>query len=121
MATNSQIAFNPQGETVLFIADAPSPLGVQAPVSDKFSANETGQVRIVNGGTVAVYMGVGNTAAEAQTNADTALSLTANGDTASVVVLLPGAIEIMRFPYGSYFSGTSTAASNVYITPGQGL
>ena len=37
MATNSQIAFNPQGKTVVVAAAAIAPLGVQAPVDQRFS------------------------------------------------------------------------------------
>ena len=33
MATNSQIAFNPQGKTVVVAADPTAPTGVQAPAS----------------------------------------------------------------------------------------
>jgi hypothetical protein len=35
MATNSQIAFNPQGETVVVAAAAVAPLGVQVPVYER--------------------------------------------------------------------------------------
>jgi hypothetical protein len=48
MATNSQIAFNPQGETVVVAAAAVAPLGVQVPVYQKFSDHVAGQMRIVN-------------------------------------------------------------------------
>lgn len=51
MATNSQIAFNPQGKTVVVAAAVASPLGVQAPFDQRFSAQETGQVRDVNANT----------------------------------------------------------------------
>jgi len=36
-------------------------------------------------------------------------------------VLVPGAVEILRFNANTYFSGLSSAAATVYITPGQGL
>lgn len=51
MATNSQIAFNPQGKTVVVAADAVAPAGVQAPVNERFNAQATGQYRFVNAGT----------------------------------------------------------------------
>jgi hypothetical protein len=38
MATGSQIPFNPQGKTVVVAAAAIAPLGVQAPVYEKFNA-----------------------------------------------------------------------------------
>jgi hypothetical protein len=48
MATNSQIAFNPQGNTVVVAADPTAPAGVQAPAS---TVNPRGQYRIVSEGT----------------------------------------------------------------------
>lgn len=117
MATNSQIAFNPQGKTVVVAAAAIAPLGVQAPVDQRFSAQETGQVRVVNAGTVTVHLGVGPTAAAAQANAVAATA----GNPAAGIPLVPGAVEIMRFPLGSYFSGLASAATTLYITPGEGL
>ena len=117
MATNSQIAFNPQGKTVVVAAAAIAPLGVQAPVNERFSAQETGQVRVVNAGTATVHLGVGPTAAAAQANAVAATA----GNPAAGIPLVAGAVEVLRFPLGSYFSGVSGAANTVYITPGEGL
>jgi hypothetical protein len=37
MSTNSQIAFNPQGKTVVVAAAGTAPAGVQAPVYEKFN------------------------------------------------------------------------------------
>lgn len=117
MATNSQIAFNPQGKTVVVAAAAVAPLGVQAPVDQRFSAQETGQVRVVNAGTATVFLGVGPTAALAQANAVAA----AAGVPAAGIPLVAGAVEIMRFPVGSYFSGLASGATTVYLTPGEGI
>lgn len=117
MATNSQIAFNPQGKTVVVAAAAIAPLGVQATVDQRFSAQETGQVRIVNAGNATVHLGVGPTAAAAQANA---VAATAGNPTAGIP-LVAGAVEVLRFPAGWYFSGVSGAASTVYLTPGEGL
>jgi hypothetical protein len=117
MATNSQIAFNPQGNTVLVAADAVAPAGVQAPVQAKFDAQSTGQYRFVNAGTSTVFLGVGSTAAIAQTNAVAPIA----GSPALSVVLLPGAIEILRFGRNSFFSGLAAVASSVYIVPGEGI
>lgn len=117
MATNSQIAFNPQGKTVVVAAAAVAPLGVQAPVDQRFSAQETGQVRVVNAGTATVHLGVGPTAAAAQANAVAATA----GNPAAGIPLVAGAVEIMRFPAGSYFSGLASVATTVYLTPGEGL
>lgn len=117
MATNSQIPFNPQGKTIFVAADVAAPAGVQAPVSGPYVAMETGQVRIVNASANTVHLGVGSTAAIAQTNAVAA----AAGVPALGVPLLAGAVEILRFSPGVFFSGVSSAASSVFITPGQGL
>lgn len=117
MATNSQIAFNPQGKTVVVAAAAIAPLGVQAPVNERFNAQETGQVRVVNAGTATVHLGVGPTAAAAQANAVAATA----GNPAAGIPLVAGAVEILRFNQTTFFSGLSSAAATVYITPGQGL
>ena len=117
MATNSQIAFNPQGKTVVVAAAVAPPLGVQAPVDQRFNAQETGQVRIINAGNVIVHLGVGPTAAAAQANAVAATA----GNPAAGIPLVAGAVEVLRFPSGWYFSGVAGAASTVYITPGEGL
>lgn len=117
MATNSQIAFNPQGKTVVVAAAVVAPLGVQVPVNERFNPQETGQVRIVNAGTATVHLGVGPTAAAAQANAVAALA----GNPAPSVPLVAGAVEVLRFPAGSFFSGAASGATTVYLTPGEGL
>jgi hypothetical protein len=54
-------------------------------------------------------------------------TLTANavapvaGTPSAAIVLVPGAVEILRFNQDTFFSGLSSAAATVYITPGQGL
>ena len=114
MATNSQIAFNPQGDTVVVAAASTAPTGVQAPAG---TVNPRGQYRIVNAGNVTVHLGVGATAAAAQANAVAA----AAGVPAAGIPLVPGAVEILRFSAEAYFSGYSASAATVYITPGEGL
>lgn len=115
MATNSQIAFNPQGKTVVVAADAIAPAGVQVPVANGQTA--AGQFRIVNSGTVTVFLGVGSTAAAAQANAVAPVA----GIPSEAIALVPGAVEILRFGAEVFFSGLASAAATVYITPGQGL
>lgn len=61
MATNSQIAFNPQGETVVVAAAVAPPLGVQAPIYEKFNPQATGQYRFVNAGSNTVFLSTGPT------------------------------------------------------------
>jgi hypothetical protein len=36
-------------------------------------------------------------------------------------VLVPGAVEILRFARMSYFSGLASAAATVYIVQGEGI
>ena len=117
MATNSQIAFNPQGKTVVVAAAVAPPLGIQVPVNERFNAQETGQVRVVNAGLATVFLGVGPTAAAAQANAVAATA----GNPAAGIPLVAGAVEVLRFPAGSFFSGAASGATTVYLTPGEGL
>ena len=117
MSTNSQIAFAPLGETVVVAAAASAPTGVQALVYDKFEPQNAGQFRFINNGTTTVFLGTGSTAAEAQNNAVAPVA----GNPSPAIVLVPGAVEILRFNQTTFFSGLSSAAATVYITPGQGL
>jgi len=117
MSTNSQIAFNPIGETVVVAAAAVAPAGVQAPVYEKFNPQNAGQYRFVNAGSDTVFLGTGPTAAAAQANAVAPVA----GNPSPAIVLVPGAVEIIRFNKDTYFSGLAAAAATVYVTPGQGL
>lgn len=117
MASNSQIAFAPLGETIAITANATAPDGVQALVLERNKAHSTGQYRVVNAGTVIVHLGVGPTVAKAKANAEAA----ASGNPAAGIPLLPGAVEILRFSAETYFSGLSASAQTLYITPGQGI
>lgn len=117
MSSNSQIAFAPAGNSVVVAATNPAPSGVQALVDQRFLAQETGQMRVINSGAAIVHLGVGQTAAIAQTNA---LAATA-GVPAAGIPLLAGSSQIMRFATGSYFSAFAAAPITVYLTPGEGL
>lgn len=117
MATNSQIAFNPQGKTVVIAAAATAPDGVQAPVLEFNNQQAAGEYRFVNDGANTVFLGVGNTAATAKANAVAPVA----GTPSSAIVLVPGAVEVMRFGVNSFFSGLAAGATTVYVTPGQGL
>jgi hypothetical protein len=117
MATNSQIAFAPLGETVAITANATAPDGVQALVAERNSLNSPGQYRVINAGTAIAHLGVGPTVAKAKANAEAAVS----GNPAAGIPLLPGAVEILRFGSESYFSALAASPTTVYITPGQGL
>jgi len=117
MSNNSQISFNPQGKTIVVPADGTAPAGVQAPVFAKFDPQAVGQYRIVNAGTTTVFLGIGGTAAEATANAVAPVA----GTPSDAIVLLPGAVEILRFTANTFFSGLSSAAATVYIVQGEGM
>jgi hypothetical protein len=117
MSTNSQIAFTPLGQTIVVAAAASAPAGIQAPVYTKFDPQNAGQYRLINSGTVTVFLGTGNTATEATANAVAPIA----GTPSAAIVLVPGAVEILRFNKDTYFSGLASSSTTVYITPGQGI
>lgn len=117
MSTNSQIAFAPLGNTILVPADAVAPTGVQALVDARFDGQGTGQYRIINSSTNTVFLGVGPTAAIATANAVAPIA----GTPSAAIVLVPGAVEVLRFGRESFFSGLAAAASTVYIVQGEGI
>jgi len=112
MSNASNIAFSPTGDTILVPAAATAPTGVQA-----VGSAGVGQYRIVNTGTIAVHLGVGSTAVQATANAVAAVA----GTPAKGIIIMPGAIEILRFGNDAFFSGVSASAVSLYITPGQGI
>jgi hypothetical protein len=118
MASNSQIAFAPLGNTVVIPAAAAASAGVQAPVNSVFDAQGTGQYRIINSSLNTVFLGVGPTAAIATANAVAPVA----GTPSAAIVLVPGAVEILRFGREAFFSGLAPlGASTVYIVQGQGI
>ena len=117
MGTNSQIAFAPLGKTIVVAAAAAAPVGIQAPVYAKFDPQNAGQFRFINAGTTTVFLGTGPNATDATANAVAPVA----GTPSAAIVLVPGAVEILRFNQDTFFSGLSSAAATVYITPGQGL
>lgn len=113
--SNSQIPFQPLGPTVAITANATPPTGVQVPV-DLFSNTQNyGQYRICNFGTVTVFLGYGNTAAEAAANSVTP------APSARCIPLAPGSVEVLRFGPTTFFSGFAASAATLYMTPGQGV
>lgn len=117
MAQNSQIAFAPLGNTVVIPAAAVASTGVQALVDARFDAQSTGQYRIINSSANTVFLGVGPTAAIATANAVAPVA----GTPSAAIVLVPGAVEVLRFGRESFFSGLASAASTVYIVQGEGM
>ena len=105
-------AFTKLGNTVVFTAATTAPAAVQA-VSTTLGGN---QYRIINPGSVTVFLGYGTTATEANTNATVVTT------TGAALPLLPGTDEILTFVPNAYFTGiTASGSTSVYITPGDGL
>lgn len=106
-------AFSPTGLTVSFTAATTAPTSAQA-VSSTPTTRPARQYRVTNAGAQLVLLGVGVDDAAAKTAAASIA--------AGAVPILPGAVEILGFPAGSFFSGvTSTSTSVVYVTPGEGI
>jgi hypothetical protein len=104
-------AFTPTGNTVTFTANTSAATPVQA-VSSTLGGN---QYRILNSGTVTVFMGIGSTSALASANAAVITS------TGLAIPILAGTDEILTFSPNSYFTGiTSSSTAVVFITPGDG-
>lgn len=105
-------AFTPSGNTVTFTANVAAPAAVQA-LSNTLGGN---QYRIINAGSVTVFLGVGVDAATANTNAQVI-----SGNAASIP-LLSGTDEILTFTPNAYFTGiTSSGTATIYVTPGDGM
>ena len=103
--------FCPSGNTVTFTANTSAPTPVQA-LSTTLGGN---QYRVINAGSVVVFMGVGTTSANASSNAVVVSS------TQAAIPLLAGTDEIITFPPNAWFTGiTASGTANVYITPGDG-
>lgn len=104
--------FTPSGNTVTFTAVVTTPPTPVQAVSTTLGGN---QYRILNAGTVTVFLGIGRDAAGATANASVVTS------TATAIPLLAGTDEILTFVPNSYFTGiTSSSSAIVYITPGDG-
>jgi hypothetical protein len=105
-------AFQKTGNTITFTAATSAPSPVQA-VSTTLGGN---QYRIINTGTVTVFLGYGTTSSDATNNA---VIVTTTGP---AFPLLPNTDEILTFVPNAYFTGiTSSGNAVIYITPGDGL
>ena len=105
-------AFTKTGNTVVFTANVAAPTAVQA-VSTTLGGN---QYRIINAGSVTVFLGYGTTSSDASNNATVITS------TGLSYPLLAGTDEILTFQPNAYFTGiTSSGTATIYVTPGDGL
>jgi hypothetical protein len=105
-------AFTKLGNTVAFTANVTAPTSVQA-VSTTLGGN---QYRIINAGSVTVFLGYGSSASDASNNASVVTT------TGPSLPLLPGTDEILSFVPNAYFTGaTVSGTAQIYITPGDGL
>lgn len=105
-------AFTKTGNTVVFTAASSAPTAVQCS-SSTLGGN---QYRIINAGTVTVFLGYGTSASDASNNA---VVVSSSGTS---FPLLAGTDEILTFVPNAYFTGvTSSGTATVYITPGDGL
>lgn len=105
-------AFTKTGNTVVFTAATTAPTAVQC-ASTTIGGN---QYRIINAGTVTVFLGYGTTADAANSAATVVTS------SQPAFPLLPNTDEILTFVPNAYFTGkTSSGTATVYITPGDGL
>lgn len=111
-------AFNQNGQTVAITAAQTAPTPVQ--VTSNYSVSGTYaqlQYRILNTGSVVVFLGVAKTSSEATTHSAVVTSV---GD---AIPLLPGTDEIFTFPGDCFFTASIATATTatIYITPGEGL
>ena len=105
-------AFTKTGNTITFVANTSAPTPVQC-LSTTLGGN---QYRVINTGTVTVFLGYGSTASEATNNAVVVTS------SQTAFPLLPSTDEILTFVPNAYFTAISAAGTaTIYITPGDGL
>ena len=105
-------AFTKTGNTVTFLAATSAPTPVQC-VSSTLGGN---QYRVINTGSVTVFLGYGTSSSDAN---NAAAIVTTTGP---AFPLLPLTDEILTFVPNAYFTGiTSSSNATIYITPGDGL
>ena len=105
-------AFTRTGNTITFTAATTAPTPVQC-TSTTLGGN---QYRIINSGTVFVFLGYGTTSSDASNNA------TVITTTGLSLPLLPSTDEILSFVPNAYFTAiTASGNAQIYITCGDGL
>ena len=120
-------AFTKTGNTVTFVANTSAPTPVQclsttlgggAITTTAGTPTTLGgnQYRVINTGTITVFLGYGTTSAEATNNAVVVTS------SQTSFPLLPSTDEILTFVPNAYFTAiSSSGTATIYITPGDGL
>lgn len=104
------MAFTPMGNTVTFVAAVTPPTPVKA-LSTTIGGT---QYRVHNTGNVTVYMGYGDTAANATKMANANV-------VGSTITLVPSSVEIFTLNANQFFTGaTDSSTAIVHITPGDG-
>lgn len=105
-------AFTRTGNTVAFTANVAAPTPVQC-ISSTLGGN---QYRIINSGSVTVFLGYGTASSDASNNATVVTT------TGLALPLLPNTDEILSFVPNAYFTAiTASGTAQIYITPGDGL
>ena len=105
-------AFTRTGNTIAFTANVAAPTPVQC-ISSTLGGN---QYRIINSGTVTVFLGYGTASSDASNNATVVTT------TGLALPLLPNTDEILSFVPNAYFTAiTASGTAQIYITPGDGL
>ena len=110
-------SFSPLGLSVVVAAAGVAPAGVQALTKSTSQSPNSHSFRIYNSGSAIVYLGYGKSASEAQTNS---VAPTA-GTGRRCIAIPPGAAEILTFERETYFSGLTSSAASVFVTPGEGV
>ena len=105
-------AFEVQGKTITFTANATAPSAVQCVSNDGTRAPN---YLITNVGAVTVFVAYATDA----TNAF-ALAVIPTGTSQYVCPVLPGSQVSISAPPDAYFTGVSASSAIVYVTPGYG-
>lgn len=115
---SKEYAFNPKNGTILLVADTVAPVGITVDSSDPAGRGNYDCYEFYNAGAETIFLGWGSSSTSAQS-----ACVVPTDDTIRKVVPIPsGAVIVLRFGVGTYFSGiTESASANLFITAGEGL
>ena len=107
-------AFRPLGPTAVITAAVTAPAPVQVQVSPAIGSGPSEVDYLVqNAGTVVVRLAVDSSSASATSDA------TAD---ATSTMLLPGTVQILRFPKDWWFTArAASGTATIYLQPGDGI